>query len=401
MNGIKGIFGKEFARIFKDKKMIFSLFLLPPLVMIVIMGLVNFMSKQMEDDIESHTPIVYLENAPASFQEFLKAGDYDFDLKEAARGEVEDMILNGKADLLIEFPVGFDKVIEGYQLGDPVPQIKTFYNPSEDYSDQANTKISGQVLEAYRQTLLSARVGNLDQLAVFTVNTDNDAMVIQDEDKAAGKALGTMLPYFITVLLFAGAMAIGTDMIAGEKERGTMASLLMTPTKRSSIALGKVFALMCLSGMSSVVSVVAMVGGMPLMSRAMTGQSSEGLNISFTFEQILMIAGLLIAVSFLFAAIIALLSVFAKSVKEASSYVMPVYMLVLMIGLMTMFQTGETAMNSFFIPIYNTAIVLKGILAQEITMAQYGITLGITVVISVVLIGAIVKAFESEKVMSA
>ena len=68
-----------------------------------------------------------------------------------------------------------------------------------------------EVLEAYRQTLLTERVGDLEQIAVFTVNSDNDKMVIQDEQKASGKALGMMLPYFITILLFAGAM--GTERI--------------------------------------------------------------------------------------------------------------------------------------------------------------------------------------------
>ena len=68
-----------------------------------------------------------------------------------------------------------------------------------------------------------------------------------------------MLPYFITILLFAGAMGLGVDMITGEKERGTMASLLVTPVKRSSIVLGKVFALMALTGISSVIYVAAMV----------------------------------------------------------------------------------------------------------------------------------------------
>ena len=53
-----------------------------------------------------------------------------------------------------------------------------------------------EVLEAYRQTLLTERVGDLEQIAVFTVNSDNDKMVIQDEQKASGKALGMMLPYF-------------------------------------------------------------------------------------------------------------------------------------------------------------------------------------------------------------
>ena len=80
------------------------------------------------------------------------------------------------------------------------------------------------------------------------MNSDNPDMVIQDEQKAGGKALGMMLPYFVTILLFAGAMGLGTDMVAGEKERGTMASMLVAPIKRSSIVLGKVFALMIISG---------------------------------------------------------------------------------------------------------------------------------------------------------
>ncbi len=78
----------------------------------------------------------------------------------------------------------------------------------------------------------------MQSLTVFTVNSDNPDMVIQDEQKAGGKALGMMLPYFVTILLFAGAMGLGTDMVAGEKERGTMASMLVAPIKRSSIVLG-------------------------------------------------------------------------------------------------------------------------------------------------------------------
>ena len=113
----------------------------------------------------------------------------------------------------------------------------------------------------------------MQSLTVFTVNSDNPDMVIQDEQKAGGKALGMMLPYFVTILLFAGAMGLGTDMVAGEKERGTMASMLVAPIKRSSIVLGKVFALMIISGISSVVYVAVMVGFLPQM---MGAYGSEG-----------------------------------------------------------------------------------------------------------------------------
>lgn len=405
MGGMKEIFKKEMARVFKDKKMLFSVFLLPVIIMIGIMTLVGNLASGMQDKIEQHVPVVYIQNEARSFQTFLDQGETKYKISyienESDRKSAEKKILQGDADLMIEFPEGFDEMMASYQSGDPVPQIKTYYNPSEDYSQAAYNEISNSVLESYRQTLLAERVGNLDQIAVFTVNSDNKDMVIQDDDKASGKALGMMLPYFITILLFAGAMGIGTDMIAGEKERGTMASLLVSPVKRSSIVLGKVFSLMAISGISSVIYVGAMAACMPMMARAMTGQSASRMSLNFTGAQIGMLGVLLVALAFLYSTIIALISVFAKTTKEANSYIMPAYMLVLVIGLMTMFQTGETSAAGYYIPLYNTSLVLKGILSQEVTMMQYGVTLGMTLVLGAVLTGIIVKAFESEKVMAA
>lgn len=402
MSGIRQIFGKELARIFRDKKMIFSVFLLPVIIMIAILSIINVLASNMENNIESHISNVYMMNEPESFQQILEnsgvkcnitAIDTDAQMKDA-----KAEILSGDADLIVEFPENLEQAVAGYQEGDQIPQIKTYQNPSEEYSTQAADNLT-QVLETYRQTLLSQRVGDMESLVVFQVNADNDDMYIQDEEKASGRAIGMMLPYFITILLFAGAMGIGTDMIAGEKERGTMASLLVSPIKRSSIVLGKVFSLMVISGLSSLIYVAAMVVCAPMMMDSFGGAGD--LNIQLSIRQILMLAFLLVAISFLYSSIIALFSVFAKSVKEASTYVMPAYMLILVIGLVTMFNFGETDSSSYMIPLYNTALTLQGILTQETTLAQYAVTLVETLVIGGVLTGVIVKAFESEKVMSA
>lgn len=396
---MRTIYKKELARIFKDKKMVFSVFLLPVLIMVGIMALVgNLTSRQMED-IENHESIVYMMNEPESFTAFLDASDLHMDVKsvetEAERDDVMSMLKEGDADLFIEFPENFDSLIQGYRQGDEVPQIKTYYNPSEDYSSSAYELISNQSLEAYRQVLLSQRVTDMNELQVFTVNSDNKDMVVQDDQKASGKALGMMLPYFITILLFAGARGIGTDMIAGEKERGTMASLLVTPVKRKSIVLGKVFALMTISGISSVIYIVVMGATFP---KILGGDS--GLDLEITPEQIVMIGVLLVAIAFLYSAIVILLSVFARDLKEASTYITPAYMVVLVIGMMTMFTTREAGMKDYLIPFYNTALALKGILTSEVTMAQYGVTLAMTLVLGGILTAVIAKAFESEKVMN-
>ena len=403
LNGIKQIFGKEMARILKDKKMVFSVFLLPVLIMVVLLTIINNLAGQMQSDIEEHKAIVWMQNEPDSFETFLASAGAEYDIRTIAsdsdRGEAEDAILNGDADLLIEFPVDFDAMIVGFQEGDAVPQIKTYYNPSEEYSSQAYQEISVGVLESYRQTLLAGRVGNPDAITVFTVNSDNDDMVIQDDEKASGQALGMMLPYFITILLFAGAMGIGTDMIAGEKERGTMASLLVAPVKRSSIVLGKVFALMVVSGISSLVYVAGMVICTPFMMDSMTGMD-EALNLNLGPDQILMLGLLLVAIAFLYSAVVALISVFAKTTKEASSYIMPVYMVVLVVGLLTMFRMGDGGPWDYYIPFYNSAIALQAILSHELTMSQYLITLVETLALGGILTVLIARAFNNEKVMA-
>ena len=403
LNGIKQIFGKEMARILKDKKMVFSVFLLPVLIMVVLLTIINNLAGQMQSDIEEHKAIVWMQNEPDSFETFLASAGAEYDIRTIAsdsdRGEAEDAILNGDADLLIEFPVDFDAMIAGFQEGDAVPQIKTYYNPSEEYSSQAYQEISVGVLESYRQTLLAGRVGDPDAITVFTVNSDNDDMVIQDDEKASGQALGMMLPYFITILLFAGAMGIGTDMIAGEKERGTMASLLVAPVKRSSIVLGKVFALMVVSGISSLVYVAGMVICTPFMMDSMTGMD-EALNLNLGPDQILMLGLLLVAIAFLYSAVVALISVFAKTTKEASSYIMPVYMVVLVVGLLTMFRMGDGGPWDYYIPFYNSAIALQAILSHELTISQYLITLVETLALGGILTVLIARAFNNEKVMA-
>lgn len=401
MNGIKQIFQKEMARIFRDKKMVFSVFILPVAIMIGILMVTGTFQRRMLSNIEGHTPVVYVENEPESFQKFREAAEVK--VKPVKEGEVEkvkEKILKGDVDLLLSFPENMDHKIAEYQKGDEIPEILPYYNPGEDYSKEAFDTVGGTLLETYRQVLLGQRVGNLEQIEIFKVDRESEAIQIKDEDKVNGKVLGMMLPYFITILLFAGAMGLGVDMITGEKERGTMASLLVTPVKRSSIVLGKVFALMALTGISSVIYVAAMVACMPIMAKTMGGNIGDGFKISMDVKQIIMLGALLIALSFLYSTLIALVSVFAKSMKEASSYIMPMYMLILVIGLSTMFSFGNTPESSYWIPVYNSSVVLKEILTQEVTILHYVITLLMTFGMGVILTGVIVKAFESEKVMA-
>ena len=178
-----------------------------------------------------------------------------------------------------------------------------------------------------------------------------------------------------------------------------MASLLVSPVRRSSIVLGKVFALMIISGVSAVVYVAAMVIFMPQMMGGFAGEDL-GISLTLTPGQIAMLAVLLILVAFLYSAIVVMISVFAKSVKEASTYITPAYIVILMLGLSTMFTTEAPADWVYAVPVYNITLALQGILTHEITALQYVLTLVVTLVTGGVLVAAIAKAFESEKVMA-
>ena len=110
--------------------------------------------------------------------------------------------------------------------------------------------------------------------------------------------------------------------------------------------------------------------------------------------------GILIAIAFLYSGIIVLISVFAKDTKEASSYIMPVYMLILVLGIATMFTTHNIENWYYAVPVFNTALALQGILTGDVSVMQYAVTLAETLILGVILITVIAKAFESEKVMA-
>lgn len=403
MYGIKAIVSKELSRVFKDKKMVMSLFVLPVILVVGIFSLMGMLIKGQIDDVQAHEPIVYIVNEPESFESFARAAGIsgytvlsaqDKDAFDTAKAGLYD----ASTDLIMTFPDDFEKlVMTGMDNIDSIatPEIEFFYNPSEDYSSEARD-IYMSYLDTYKQMLLGNRFGNYAAVEMFSVN-DN---LVQDEDKAVGKMLGTMLPYFITMLIFAGAMGLGVDMIAGEKERGTLATMLLSPVKREQIVLGKVFSLSILAVMSAAVYIISMLIALPMLIKNIGGSDAlSGMSINFTGLQIAQMIILMIGVVLLYVSIICMVAVFARNVKEASSYISPVYILVIVAGLITMYTSADGVFYKYLIPVYGSSMAFKDILTREITMPNFLGTTISTYVFAVILVVVMTKAFNSEKVM--
>lgn len=403
MKIVKTVLSKELARVFHDKKMIFSIFILPIVLIFAMFGLINFLAGLETEETESHVQKVYVSQCPDSFKNFLTQSGRYSDIREINADEVESIKTNikeGSADLLITFETDFDKDISAQQL----PDIGIYYNPSEDTSGMAFDSWS-MGLESYRQVLQTQKFGSIDSIMIFTVNDGKtaDDFQLYDSAKAAGKMFGNMLPYFITLLLFAGAMSLGIDSIAGEKERGTMASLLVTPVKRTNIVLGKLIFLMIVSVISALIYVLSLGAALPMLGgNGSEGQITEMMSsfVSiFSPLQFIELLIIMIGILFCYVAIIGLVSVYAKDTKEASTYVMPAYFVVIGAGMVTMFGSASKGLIEYAIPFYNCSIALKAIFMGEMSTVQFLVSAGSMFVTGGIITAIIGKMFNSEKVM--
>lgn len=400
--GFKVILSKELKRVFGDKKMVFSLFILPIILIAGIYGMMFFLVDKQKSSINEHVSEVFVQNMPDNFSE-LMSKHTECNINVIPAGEsadtCKDKLLDGTYDLVVVFPENFYENFKNADATSALPDIKTFYNPSEDNSGEARTRFTETYLEEYKQLLLNERFGSLNYAMVFSVDADNPDMIVQDDGKATGKILGTIIPYLITILIFGGAMGLGVDTIAGEKERGTIANLLISPIKRVDIIMGKIAALAIVSVLSAGVYVISFIGSAVVLSKKSgMGEMFSRLSLNFTSVQIVQFVVLLLGLVLLYVGIIGFVSLMAKNIKEAQSFIMPVYILVMFAGMITMYS-GDVTSGSYMIPVYNTSAAFKGIFERTITMNQYLTSTIITYAFAGVMVCLMAKAMNSEKIM--
>ena len=420
MSGMTIVLKKELKRVFGDKKLVFSMFILPAIIMIALYGLMGFAMGAMTSDITEHVNKVYIVNADNRLKSAIAASGFESNEKgekvnditymteaefRADEQKLSDEILNGDSQMIVYLDPEFEKKFTSYKnAGDAIPDLIISYNTTENYSQNtysvfaAGSEVNPGVIDTYRTMLLQERVGNLDILNVFNMQQN----IIQKEEKAKSQFISMMLPYMIIIMLFAGAMSVGVDAMAGEKERGTLASMLLSPIKRTSIASGKIVAMMILSGLSAVVYVVSMMIAMPVMSsfggETAMGQAIGGLSLDLV--QGLELGAIMLALVFLFVAVISFLAIRAKDTKAASTLISPVYIVVMVAGMLTMFMSGkEVPISRYFIPVYGNAVAIKDLCNSELATTNFLASLAGTVLVAIVLTIGIAKSFDDEKIM--
>jgi len=214
-----------------------------------------------------------------------------------------------------------------------------------------------------------------------------------------GERIGGLLPYFIFILCLQGAMAPASDLGAGEKERGTLETLLISPMDRYKLVLGKFLTICCAGLITALITVSSMaLWGIIL---------SQGMAVEFVVEVMAMVGILdfvliflmLIPVVAIFAAVLLSLSIYARSFKEAQSYMGSLIMVVIFPVIIAMMPGVELKGGWIWVPLTNVALAMKELFKGTMDyFAFFGIFTS-TAIIAGALIAFCVYWFNKEKVL--
>jgi len=388
MRNIYGIVKKELDKIFKFPRMIFSTLVLPGLLIFLIYAIMGQSFTEQTNIIEEHKTIINVVNMPASYQ--MIVNDFEnIEVRIVDEENIEDIkaeIYDGDNDVLVVFDHDFDQKT----LNKEKPKVQVVYNPTDNRSSSGYTIVS--------VTLNVQKEGFLQVMGINTNIIDNLSEPVYDEKKATGSVLAMLLPMFIMMFIFAGGMSIGTDAIAGEKERGTLATLLMTPIKKNEIVLGKVISTAFIAILSALSSFIGVLASLPFAK----SMFDVGGTVSYTINDYLMLFGILIVVALFSASLMLLASTIGKSTKEATMYAMPVYILAIFSSTFSMFnEVKDTSIYMYLIPIYNCTLGLKAIFAFEAELLPFLLVIGSSIIYIVGTILILLRMFKSERVLFA
>lgn len=388
-NGILAIMRKELARFFSDKRMVVSILL--PGVLIYVMY--SFMGQAMgslygvEEDYVPTVQVVHLPDSVAGLVE--TAGGLNLlEVDAPAVAEAQSAVTDQTLDLLAVFPEDFDQAVAAYTPsgGQPAPNVELYYNAASTTSQSAYMLLTS-LLDGYEAQLANK----------FDINAGDKIYDLATEEDTAGTYFASLMPLLLMIFLYSGCVAVAPESIAGEKERGTIATMLITPIRRGDIAIGKILALALIALLSGASSAIGTVLALPKLM----GAASDGLSANiYGVQDYLLLAAVILSTVVLLVTLISILSAFAKTVKEAQAYVMPLMILVMVLGVTAMFGGGaKTELWYYLIPLYNSVQCMVGVFSFSTVMAGVATALAANVIYTVLGVFVLARMFNSEKIV--
>lgn len=405
MKNIFNIVKKELDKIFKNPRLIISTFLLPGLLIFL---LYSFMGSSAENQVNktyNHEYKIIMINESNEMEKLINElelglksqinedntdfkltilnNTYGNDLDEIY-SDIESTLKNEEIDLWINVPSNFDEIIKGNLKGSADVSIYTHSN------NMYSTTIKDQL-----SILISSKV---DMLNVKEYNVETNIIDTATIEEINSSYIATLAPMLIMTFIFAGALSIGADSIAGEKERGTIATMLMAPISKNEIVLGKIISAIIITIISAICSFVGLMASLANFTSAVGAEAQMSLDINFLTGVKLLI--MIMLISLIAVSLFLVASTFAKSTKEATMYAMPVYIIGIISGVFTMFDVSmPSEFTPYIIPIYNLTLGLKGILMNNLTVPFFLTIIGSNICYFILILFIVKKMFNSERIM--
>ncbi|MCL1843140.1 MAG: ABC transporter permease subunit [Defluviitaleaceae bacterium] len=396
-NNILTIMKKECSRVFRDKTLFFGTVVLPGVMMFAIyffMG--TFMGELFSVD-EDYVYQVHAVNLPASAAELLAPEELRINLIHATAADIpriKQEITDRETDALLIFPENFDALVAEFDVATATvsaPNVQIWSNMARSESQEAAALVQG-VLYAYHHSLTHR----------FSINAPSEYALDGNYDLATdadifAMVVGFMMPMMFMIFLFSGCVALAPESIAGEKERGTLGSVLVTPASRTHMALGKILGIAIFTLLSALGSLLGTILAVPYMM----DMEFSGIMESYSVGDLLLLVLVAVTTTLVFVSLLSLISAYAKSVKEANANAQPVMILVIVLGLSgLLFGGAPSEVGFYFIPIVNSALSITAIFdAGNIIVANVLVTCAVNVVIALGLTAVLAVLFSSEKIV--
>ncbi len=394
---------KEILSTFRDRRALISNVLIPLLLMPVIMlGLPRVLGGIFESEAVSLTPVAvegaeFLPEAMASLLELSLIELQPVD-------DVESAVRDGDVSTGLVVPEGFDAQVESGET----PSLTVHTLVGNMQSELATGKLNAAI-GMYRQQLVTGAITSagldasvLEPIRIVTMDAST-------EQQRSSGMFGWMIPFFIAMWALMGGQMTAIDATAGEKERGTMESLLVSPVSRFEVVMGKWLATVLFGLMASFAAISGYLVGGAIMDRMSAANGSAEtdpfamvMGGSLTINAQVLIELFLSAVlltAFISALLIAI-SMFARSFKEAQSYIGPLSIVLVIPAVAMQFRDFfDLGVVQYVIPILNAIIVMYDTVRGDSDMAGLAITWVSLAVFTVVLLLFAYRNFKREDVI--
>ena len=388
------IIKKEFARFFGDRSLVFTSVIMPGLLIYLVYSLMGNGIGRIISEGANEMVTLRVENMPPSLATTIKSADSAVTiLNQPFTNEDIDMLEDKELNtVLLRFPEGFDSLIAAHDpsSGAAAPNVEIYHNSTNNAAERVYNTLQATLTVYENQMSNRFDVNRLDSETQRSYD-------VATEEEIGAMIWSKLLPMLIVMMLFSGTMAIAPSAIAGEKERGTIATLLVTPMRRNELALGKIISLGTIALLSGISSFIGIALSLPKM---IYGEGDANISFSYTSSDYVALLLVIFATVLVMASAVSLLSALAKDVKNAGTLITPFMLVIMMCGLLPMLQNGVSEnLAVYFIPFYNSIEVMAGVLGHELNWSAVVVTLAANVCYTGIAVWGLTRMFNSEKIM--